>query len=96
MAIADNDSVVAIFSFTVILAGLDDICDDLANRLFEAGCDDASLGCCDGVVSLEFDREASSLAEAIGTTVRDITAAGCLPAQISLDRNLELAKARGA
>jgi len=78
---------VATFAFTVILEGLDDVSEELANRLYEAGCDDASLGCCEGVVSLEFDREAGSLAEAIGSAVRDITAAGCLPAQITLDRD---------
>ncbi|HVA50158.1 MAG TPA: hypothetical protein VNH11_27580 [Pirellulales bacterium] len=87
MAIADNGPAAATFAFTVILEGLDDIGEDLTNRLFEAGCSDASLGCCDGVVSLEFDRQAVSLADAIGSAVRDITAAGCLPAQITLDRD---------
>lgn len=86
MAIAENQSAVHTFSFTVILEGLSDITDDLENRLFESGCDDALLGCLDSVVSLEFDREAGSLAEAIGSAVRDITAAGCSPAQITLDR----------
>lgn len=74
------------FHFTVVLEGLDDISEELSNRLFEAGCDDASLGCSGGVVSLDFDREAASLAEAIGSAVRNITEAGCLPAQISLTR----------
>lgn len=84
MAIASKDSVIATFAFTVILDGLDDINEDLANRLFEAGCDDAMLGCCNGVVSLEFDRDADSLAEAVGSAVRDITSAGCSPAKILL------------
>jgi hypothetical protein len=82
MAVVNKDSAVATFAFTVILAGLDDINEDLANRLFEAGCDDAMLGCCNGVVSLEFDRDSKSLGEALGTAVRDIQAAGCTPAEI--------------
>ncbi|HET6883923.1 MAG TPA: hypothetical protein VFI31_27460 [Pirellulales bacterium] len=82
MPVANNDSAVATFAFTIILDGLDDINEDLANRLFEAGCDDAMLGCCDGVVSLEFDRDSDSLGEAVKTALRDIQAAGCSPAEI--------------
>lgn len=86
MAIANNDSAIATFAFTVILDGLDDIDEGLANRLFEAGCDDAMLGCCNGVVSLEFDRDSDSLGEAVKTAIRDIQAAGCTPAKILLER----------
>jgi hypothetical protein len=82
MAIAENESAVGTFSFTVILEGLRDTTQELEDRLFEAGCDDASLGRCDGVVSLQFDRDSDSLAEAIGSAVRDITSAGCKPAKI--------------
>ena len=84
MTIAGNRSAVGTFSFTVILEGVSDITEDLEKRLFEAGCDDTLLRCCDGVVYLEFDREAGSLAEAIGSAVQNITAAGCRPLQISL------------
>jgi hypothetical protein len=82
MAVAENKSAVGTYAFTVILEGLRDITQDLEDRLFEAGCDDASLGRCDGVVSLQFDRDSDSLAEAIGSAVRDITSAGCKPAKI--------------
>ena len=86
MALANKDSALATFAFTVILDGLDDIDEGLANRLFEAGCDDAMLGCCDGVVSLEFDRDSDSRGEAVKTAIRDIQAAGCTPAKILLER----------
>lgn len=86
MAIANKGSAVATFAFTVILDGLDDIDEGLANRLFEAGCNDAMLGCCEEVVSLEFDRDADSLGEAVKTAIRDIQAAGCSPAQILIER----------
>ena len=89
MTILGKQLPVSAFSFTVILEGLSDISEDLENRLFEAGCDDTLLCCTNGVVYLEFDREAGSLAEAIGRAVQDITAAGYSPLQITLDRDSE-------
>lgn len=86
MSSTRSEAAVSTFHFTIVLEGLDDIDDELSNRLFDAGCDDTLLHCCEGVVYLDFDREAASLAEAIGSAVRDITAAGCLPLQISLTR----------
>lgn len=84
MAIADKEPAVGVFAFTVILDGLRDTTQELEDRLFEAGCDDASLCRRDGIVYLEFDRHCESLAEAIGSAVRDITSAGCKPAKILL------------
>ncbi|MBJ7610547.1 MAG: hypothetical protein JF887_14135 [Candidatus Dormibacteraeota bacterium] len=52
--------------FTLILAGnVDEHLDDL----FEAGCDDATVGSVDGVHFAEFDREASSLTEALASAI---------------------------
>ena len=87
MALTGDELAVRTFSFTVTLDALHDITADLENRIFEAGCDDALLRCCDGAVYLDFDRDAVSLAEALGSAVRDITAAGYSPAQISLRRD---------
>jgi hypothetical protein len=87
MSITRSEAPVSTFYFTVILQGLDDISEELTNRLFEAGCDDTLLRCCDGVVYLDFDRDAESLAEAIGSAVRDITVAGCSPAKISIGQD---------
>lgn len=89
MSLAGSEPAVSTFHFSVILEGLDDISEELTNRLFEAGCDDTLLRCCDGVVYLDFDRDAGSLADAVGSAVRDITAAGCSPAQISLSRDAD-------
>lgn len=44
--------------------------------LFEAGCDDATPESHQGEAWLHFDREASTLAEAIVSAVRDVTSAG--------------------
>lgn len=53
-------------SFTFILSGDPE---DHMDELFEAGCDDATFGTVDGVPYAEFDREASSLAEAIRSSL---------------------------
>ena len=45
-------------------------------RAFEAGCDDATPGSCGGVVMVDFDREAGSLGDAIGSAVKDVQRAG--------------------
>lgn len=84
MSVTSSEPAVSTFHFTIVLKGLDDISEALTNRLYEAGCDDASLGCCEGVVSLDFDRDADCLANAIGSAVRDIAVAGCSPAQITV------------
>ena len=62
--------------FTVILAGISEITDEAANALYEAGCDDGSPGSCDGVVSVDFHRDAPTLESAIQSAVADIRKAG--------------------
>ncbi len=62
--------------FTVILANLSEISDEAANALYEAGCDDGSPGSCDGVVSVDFHRDAPTLESAIQSAVADIRKAG--------------------
>ncbi len=66
-------------SFTVYLSG-ERLCNDDAdavdsvlNELFEAGCDDATIGTEDGVIwSATFDREAWSMSEAVRSALADI------------------------
>lgn len=73
------------YSFTLILEGVSDLTEDVANRLFEAGCDDALLVRRDGVVSLGFDRTAPSLSEAIRSAIRDVKKANVTQAEIGLE-----------
>jgi len=53
------------FQFDVVLAGISEISDDLADGLFEAGCDDATPCSSEGVAWIGFAREADSLESAI-------------------------------
>ena len=50
------------YSFTVVLDGVTENTGEMADAIYEAGCDDAGVGSCDGVVTIDFDREAESLA----------------------------------
>lgn len=51
--------------FTLIVEGPDLQDDSYADALFEAGCDDATIGSVAGIQYLDFDREAESLADAV-------------------------------
>ena len=58
--------------FTLIVEGTDLQAEPTINALFEAGCDDATVGRVDGLQHVDFDREAESLAEAVLSAVRDV------------------------
>ena len=63
--------------------------DDIANRLFESGCDDSVPAVIHGVPAVSFHREANSLAEAVATGIRDIDASGLVAKQVQLDDDTE-------
>ncbi len=72
--------------------------DDLSNKLYEAGCDDGSLGKCCGVWEIVLHREADNMLDAIHTAIRQVESVGCRvvkvvsPDQHGFDRiNEELA-----
>jgi len=60
------------YSFTLILAGFEGGEAALTKNLQEAGCDDAVLGSLNGVLFLEFDREAVSMMGAILSAIHDV------------------------
>ncbi len=64
------------YDFTLILAESLELSDDIADALFEAGCDDGTPGTCNGVFSIDFHREADSLERAISSAIRDVRTAG--------------------
>ena len=74
---ADVGVCVDVAAITLVLVGSPALTDELADRLYEAGCDDGTPGSCDGVVSIDFHREAASLEEAIRSAVANVRAAGC-------------------
>lgn len=64
------------YAFTIVLAGASEMTPAVIDALFEAGCDDVSLGSSAGALSIDFDREAPSLAVAIASAIRDIDRSG--------------------
>lgn len=62
--------------FTVVASGFNPENDDFINRLFEAGCDDATVSVQNGVTILSFDREAVTFSSAIISALEGVTAAG--------------------
>jgi hypothetical protein len=72
------------YSFTITVAGTYELTDTIANALYEAGCDDGGVGTCEGVLTIEFDREAESLGDAIGSAVKNVEAAGHTVARVDV------------
>lgn len=63
------------YNFLLILEG-DVNSEDVLDRLFEAGLDDATFGEIDGMPMAEFDREAPSFEEAVVSAIEDFERAG--------------------
>jgi hypothetical protein len=64
------------YEFTLILKGPLELTDQMADKLFQAGCDDGTPGTTGGVFSIDFHREANSLEEAIGSAIANVKSAG--------------------
>lgn len=57
------------YGFTLIIEG--DV-EAAMDKLFEAGCDDATFGAVDGVQYADFDREAPTFARAVSSAIVDV------------------------
>jgi len=74
-----------LYEFNVVLKDVSEVTDDQADVLFSAGCDDGTPASCNGMAWIHFDREASSLEEAISLAVAQVQAAGFGVSKIELD-----------
>lgn len=72
-------------TFRLIIAGVTEITDSMTDALFETGCGDAGVGSCDGVVFIDFDREADSLGDAVGSAIKAVERAGFAVARVDID-----------
>ena len=63
------------YTFYLVLASTE-LSDRDCDRLFEAGCDDATIVSRDGTTRLAFDRTAPSLEEAIQSATEGVRSAG--------------------
>jgi hypothetical protein len=74
------------YEFSLILATAE-VTDEDADKLYEAGCDDASILTCDGVTRLQFDRQASNLDEALAMAIQSVEATGLAVARVEIERH---------
>ena len=75
------------YEFGLILKGPLDLTEEIAERLFECGCDDGSPGTCNGVFTVYFHREADSLEAAINSAIQNVRAAGHKVEQVQIEAN---------
>ena len=72
------------YEFRVVLAGVNEITVALEDAVFEAGCDDAFLHSLNGVVMVDFERQAGNLGVAICGAVQDVMKAGYKVARVEV------------
>jgi hypothetical protein len=82
------------YGFDVVLKNVSEVTDEQAEVLFEAGCDDGTPASGNSLAWIHFDREASSLEEAIRSAVAQIQSAGFMVSKVELD--MESAVSLGA
>ncbi len=63
------------FEFALVLGGLQDLTDDVMDRLHHAGCDDATFSLRYGQVYAEFSRVAKSYSQAIFSAIQNVRSA---------------------
>jgi len=74
------------YEFSLILS-VPEVSDEDADKLFEAGCDDASVLTRDGVTRLQFDRQAAHLDEALASAIQSVERAGLAVARVEIERH---------
>jgi hypothetical protein len=74
------------YEFSLILTETD-VTDEGAGKLYEAGCDDASILTRGGVTRLQFDRHAASLDEALASAIQSVERAGLTVARVEIERH---------
>lgn len=78
------------YELTIIASGLDPEADDFEDRLFDAGCDDATVSVQKGLLILEFTREAKSFLHALVSAIENVRVAGAEVERIEPDHLVSL------
>ena len=81
-----------IHEFTIIASGLDPEADGYEDRLFDAGCDDATFSFQKGVIIAEFHREAVTFSAAIASAYEAMLRAGAKVERIEPDHLVSLSE----
>ncbi len=78
------------YAFEVILSPVTEVTEELADQLFEAGCDDGTPGTFCGSPRVSFHREADNLESAIRSAVADIQKTGCVVERVQIEHDSPL------
>ncbi len=73
------------YEFTLVLAGIGAMTEEIANGVYEAGCSDGTPFSGEGIAAIGFSREASSLEQALTSAIADVEKAGLSVARVELD-----------
>jgi hypothetical protein len=73
------------YDFALILRGSPELDDELADKLFAAGCDDGTPSSCGGTVSIDFSRDANDLESAIRSAIADVISAGYVVDRVQIE-----------
>lgn len=60
------------YDFALIVGGVTELTEEVADTLYNAGCDDATVSMQYGLLYIEFSRSAKSLQEAVISAIRDV------------------------
>jgi hypothetical protein len=74
------------YEFSLILTA-SEVTDEDADKLYESGCDDASILTRDGVTRLQFDRHAANLDEALASAIQSVEQLGLAVARVEIERD---------
>lgn len=71
----------ATYEFQLILGNVTSMSDEIADALFEAGCDDGTPFSSEGTAAIGFSREAESMEQAIRSAIAAVNKAGFVVAR---------------
>ena len=72
----------SVYDFQLVLGNVSVMSDNVADALFEAGCDDGTPFSSQGVAGVGFSRQADSLEEAVRSAIADVGKAGFIVARV--------------
>jgi hypothetical protein len=75
------------YEFSLVLKGPLELTEEVADKLFERGCDDGTPGVSNGVFTIDFRREAESLEAAIISAIQNVRDAGHEVEHVQIEPN---------
>jgi hypothetical protein len=73
------------YAFSVVLRDQTNATEELANRIYQAGCDNSIVCTNKGVVIVHFDQESPSFADAMRSASRQLVTAGYAIDRVEID-----------